>query len=41
MSVAKKAIPFILAFMAALFLITYIAPISTALVSLFGVTSGS
>ena len=41
MSVAKKAVPFILAFMVALFLITYIAPISTALVSLFGVTSGS
>lgn len=40
MSVAKKAVPFIIAFMIALFLITYIAPISTVLVSLFGVSSG-
>ena len=41
MSVAKKAIPFIVAFMIALFLITYVPPISTALVSMFGVSSGS
>lgn len=37
MSVAKKAIPFMIAFMVALFLITYVAPISTLLVDLFGV----
>ena len=37
MSVAKKAVPFIIAFMIALFLITYVAPISTVLVSMFGV----
>lgn len=37
MSVAKKAVPFIIAFLIALFLITYIAPISTFLVDLFGV----
>lgn len=37
MSVAKKAVPFIIAFLIALFLITYVAPISTILVDLFGV----
>lgn len=37
MSVAKKAVPFIIAFLIALFLITYVAPISTFLVDLFGV----
>ena len=37
MSVAKKAIPFMVAFLIALFLITYVAPISTFLVDLFGV----
>ena len=37
MSVAKKAIPFMVAFLIALFLITYVAPISTLLVDMFGV----
>lgn len=37
MSVAKKAVPFIIAFLIALFLITYVAPISTFLVDQFGV----
>ena len=37
MSVAKKAVPFIITFLIALFLITYVAPISTFLVDLFGV----
>lgn len=37
MSVAKKAIPFIVAFLIALFLITYVEPVSTLLVSMFGV----
>ena len=39
--VALLVVPFIIAFMIALFLITYIAPISTVLVSMFGVGSGS
>lgn len=37
MSVAKKAIPFMVAFLIALFLITYVEPVSTLLVSMFGV----
>ena len=37
MSVAKKALPFIIAFLLALALIVYIQPISTLLVVLFGV----
>ena len=37
MSVAKKAVPFMIAFLIALLLITYIAPISTLLVDMFGV----
>ena len=37
MSVAKKALPFIIAFLLALALIVYIQPISTLLVDLFGV----
>ena len=37
MSVAKKAIPFMIAFLLALLLITYVEPISTLLVSMFGV----
>ena len=37
MSVAKKAVPFIIAFLIALFLITYVEPVSTLLVSMFGV----
>lgn len=37
MSVAKKAVPFVIAFLLALLLITYVEPISTLLVSMFGV----
>ena len=37
MSVAKKAVPFIIAFLIALFLITYVEPVSTLLVSMLGV----
>lgn len=37
MSVAKKAVPFMIAFLLALLLITYVEPISTLLVSMFGV----
>ena len=37
MSVAKKAVPFIIVFLIALFLITYVEPVSTLLVSMFGV----
>ena len=40
MSVAKKAVPFMIAFLLALLLITYVEPISTLLVDLFGVSSG-
>ena len=40
MSVAKKAVPFMIAFLLALLLITYVEPISTLLVSMFGVSSG-
>ena len=40
MSVAKKAVPFMIAFVVALFLITYVEPVSTLLVNLFGVSSG-
>ena len=41
MSVAKKAIPFMVAFLIALFLITYVEPVSTLLVSMFGVGGGA
>ncbi len=41
MSVAKKAIPFMVAFIIALFLITYVEPVSTLLVSMFGVGGGA
>ena len=41
MSVAKKAIPFMVAFLVALFLITYVEPVSTLLVSMFGVGGGA
>ncbi len=41
MSVAKKAIPFMVAFLIALFLITYAEPVSTLLVSMFGVGGGA
>ena len=37
MSVAKKAVPFMIAFLLALLLITYVEPISTLLGSMFGV----
>ena len=40
MSVAKKAVPFMIAFLLALLLITYVEPVSTLLVSMFGVSSG-
>ena len=36
MSVAKKAVPFMIAFVLALFLITYVEPVSLVLVDLFG-----
>ena len=39
MSVAKKAVPFIIAFLAALVLITYVEPISLVLVNTFGANS--
>ena len=41
MSVAKKAIPFMVAFLIALFLITYVEPVSTLLVNMFGVGGGA
>ena len=37
MSVAKKAVPFMIAFLLALLLITYVEPVSTLLVDMFGV----
>ena len=37
MSVAKKAVPFMIAFVLALLLITYVEPVSTLLVDMFGV----
>ena len=36
MSVAKKAVPFMIAFVLALFLITYVEPVSMVLVDMFG-----
>ena len=36
MSIAKKALPFMIAFVLALLLITYVEPVSMVLVNLFG-----